>query len=177
MTIHHRRRWGALGVMLIGLLVGGWLPLPRPLLAQPEPDASQTLYLPLVQKVATCLQQQNGGYEIEPNNTLNDVQYALPLCRATPLRGRLDAADSPYDIFRLVVSEPLVIQLALSDIPAGSNYDLFLYDSAGTVLASSREPLSASEYLSYAAAPTLYYVLVFRTYGSSDSPYSLYWLP
>ena len=177
MRIHHRRRWGALALALAVLLGTAGIAWPRALRAQPAEASPHTLYLPLVQKAATCLQQQNEGYEVEPNNTLNDVQYALPLCRVTPLRGRLDAGDTPYDIFRLTLTEPLVIELALSDIPAGSDYDLYLYDGAGTLLAASRQPRSAPEYLSYPAAPTSYYVLVFRSYGSSDSPYALYWLP
>ncbi len=76
------------------------------------------------------------------------------------------------------ISTTNAINIYLTDIPAGTDYDLFLYTETGCVsnksAAESRKPGSSPETISYNPPATgTYYIRVYSYSGYSTSPYSL----
>jgi hypothetical protein len=71
---------------------------------------------------------------------------------------------------------PGTVRVALTGIPEGSNYDLYLYDHAKGEVAASITPSNADEYLEAGALPTgTYFVRVRNAIWSitSSQLYSL----
>ena len=82
---------------------------------------------------------------------------------------------SRRDYFYIDISTTNPIEVDLTGIPAGVDYDLYLYNSAQDEVGRSWEPGNAPEHISHTpAGPGRYYILVFSPYAHySISPYSL----
>ncbi len=113
-----------------------------------------------------------GSSEVEPNNTLS---AANPVSAPATISARL-ATSSDTDYFR--ISLPAGRTLAASlPMPNGStDYDLYLYNAAGSVLARSERAAGLSDSLSYrnsgSTAQTVYVRVVYYS-GSVNLNYSL----
>jgi hypothetical protein len=112
-------------------------------------------------------------YVDEPNDTI-----------ATATILSLDKTEDGYiyyggdlDYYKVTVSSNGTIKATLSDIPSGHTYQLYLYDSAGSTLASiysapSPGPATLSKFVDQGGD---YYVFVQDFYGSTSTlPYKVY---
>ncbi len=108
------------------------------------------------------------GYE--PNDSFE--QAAGPLAFEQVYRSYVwDEADT--DIYLLQVEVGGTIAIDLTEIPTVADYDLFLYDEAGNILASSKLRISR-EHIERYLSPGIYYVSVESFAGfSRNEPYSL----
>ena len=82
---------------------------------------------------------------------------------------------SQRDYFYIDISTTNAINIDLTNIPAGVDYDLCLYKSAQVRVRQSQEYGNALEHISYVPTSTgRYYILVFNPCSHcSTSPYSL----
>jgi len=82
------------------------------------------------------------------------------------------AGDNDY--YKFILSRG-VVQIQLTNIPAGCNYDLYLYDAGGTELTKSVNPGQTDEQVTWSVSTgSTYYVRVRPAYGYSQSnPYRL----
>jgi subtilisin-like proprotein convertase family protein len=149
------------GRALLPYLANGHVLVPPPVTATPSP-------------VPTCLEQEG-----EPNDFYVQAAAHLPLCPDVSLSGSLPEND-PEDLFRLEVprSSTVVAELDLSELPAGSNADLYLYRRGdASSLASSRRPGTLPEELRVFVAAGTYYLRVLPVAAAQRSgrPYRLRW--
>ncbi len=102
----------------------------------------------------------------EPNDTLN--QAIGPLAPGEVISAYISWPDD-VDVFWFTTSTAAPIEVALSNIPPGTDYDLYLLNSNGDVIAAS-EKESGDEYISYTPrAAGSYWVAVVAYQGSSVS--------
>lgn len=132
-------------------------------------------YLPLIMRrqaavSVTPTATPNACERYEPNNTLSSAWGPLVNTQA------LDAALCSGDIndYYYVDVPATTLTLNLTNIPAGVDYDLFLYAQGGTTpLAESRNDGSTAERISLGVVAGRYYVRVNAYIGRSDQPYRL----
>jgi N-acetylneuraminic acid mutarotase len=117
-------------------------------------------YFPLVKKGLPS----HIGTLHEPNNA---IPFAYgPLASGTELQSDFGYAWDTEDFFFLVATEATDIQVQLSDIPDGSDYDLYLYgtDATGTpksLFAASENGSNLDESFTVNGAPAgVYYIRV-----------------
>lgn len=85
-------------------------------------------------------------------------------------------SSSDVDYFKVMFNNDGVANFWLGNIPAGNDYDLFVYDVGGTLLARSINGDSEAELISYypVESGVFYYIMVETCSGSSTtSPYLL----
>lgn len=115
-------------------------------------------------------QTPNPSDEFEPNNTLNEA-YG-PLQSGTTYSAQINPAnDTDYFYFNAARSGR--ISVSLTNLPA--DYDLYLYNAQGRVVARSTNAGNSSESISYnASAAGKFYIAVIGYDGAnSTSAYSL----
>jgi len=112
----------------------------------------------------------SGTDSYEPNDTFE--QAVGPLAFEQTYRAYIwDEGDR--DNYLLQLDDGDIIAIDLTDIPTVADYDLFLYDEAGELVASS-ELRIARERIEQYLAPGIYYVSVRSFAGfSRNEPYSL----
>jgi hypothetical protein len=107
--------------------------------------------------------------EAEPNDGFDT---ATQLCDNVPVSGRFPNESDSYDYFRLDVPHYSVVILDLYNMPAGTDYDLYLFDEQGQLAAPYIDG-TAPESITMPVTAGTYYVLVFRYNGYSDQYYTL----
>jgi hypothetical protein len=115
--------------------------------------------------------------ELEPNNSSGQAGANPPLCQNVAVNGALHAGDT-NDYYRVVLTMPSRVTVDLFNISPGSDFDLYLYDSALTELAASRNNGNASERVGPTTlGPGSYYVRVYPdpTEPGGARTYSLRW--
>ncbi len=112
----------------------------------------------------------SGTDSYEPNDTFE--QAAGPLAFQQTYRAYIwDEGDR--DNYLLQVDHTATIGVDLTDIPTVADYDLFLYDEAGELLASSKKVIDR-EHIEQYLSPGIYYVTVQSFAGfSRNEPYAL----
>lgn len=109
-------------------------------------------------------------YETESNNTSGT---ANPVSTGDIVRGAINPVGD-RDWFRVVFPASGVLNLSLSNIPSGCDYELCLYDSSVNPIATSLTPGSVDEHISYnVTAGRIYYIQVYAYQGTSSSLYTL----
>jgi hypothetical protein len=141
--------------------------LPLALRARNTPTPTPTLTPTQI----PCLTQEQ-----EPNNTRNEAEGRPPLCRGTTLTGRLPNGDND-DLYRMNVSALSRVVIDLTGVPAGTDYNLYLYryEQSLTLVGYSGELGTSNEHIEVDLAPGTYYVRVYPHQGRSGNPYSLTW--
>ena len=133
------------------------------------------VFLPIIMKgYCGC-----GPDNYEPNDSC-DQAYG-PLTSGQTYQSWIsccDQATSKNDYFYIDINTTNAINIYLTDIPAGTDYDLYLYKDPcggpGNPVAKSDRYGSSSERISYNPFATgRYYIRVCGFRGSSSSPYSL----
>ncbi len=112
----------------------------------------------------------SGTDTYEPNDTFE--QAAGPLAFEQTYRAYIwDEVDR--DTYLLQVGDTGTIAVDLTDIPPVADYDLFLYNEAGELLASSKRVIE-HEHIEQYLSPGIYYVSVQSFAGfSRNEPYAL----
>ncbi len=121
-------------------------------------------YLPLVAHRLWCdPYEPNDGYS----------QAYGPLTPGTVYEAMLCPGD-PDDLYYIDLPAACQVTIDLTNVPAGTDYDLSVWDSNREFLASSRRSGNANEQIAWAAAAGTYYVRVWPSSGRSDlQPYHL----
>jgi Zn-dependent metalloprotease len=106
----------------------------------------------------------------EPNDT-QATAYG-PITSGTAYAGKI-STSTDVDWFKFTSADAGVISLSLSNLPG--DYDLFLYNSAGTQLAKSENGSTTAESISYTAtaAGTYYAKVIGYSGANSNTAYSL----
>lgn len=144
----------------------------RPI-ATPRPGSSPTPGTDPIPSPATPLACTS--VEREPNDRLLESLDWPPLCASVWSTGSLPAGD-PGDYFRIRVERDGRYRLQLEDVPSGRDYDLLLYDFAGSLLGSSQLPGSLPEELTVDLVADEYVLRVYPSSGRSELPYRLRWI-
>ena len=116
--------------------------------ATPTPTATPTL--------PPCL-----TVEQEPNNVRKQALSNDPLCSGTPVTGTLPDSSDVLDLYRIELEREGSIVANLTNLPAGTNYNLYLYTSTDPLpVANSTKPNNQDEHLEYHAPPGRFYLAV-----------------
>jgi hypothetical protein len=112
-------------------------------------------------------------WEAEPNDSL--AQANGPLVSALTYHGFFSAASDPWDYYYFELASAHNIQIQLSQIPAGHDYALYLFDASKARIGYSDEYENADERILVAnAGAGRYYAGIERVLGSSAvQPYSV----
>lgn len=110
------------------------------------------------------------GDSFEPNNTQSTAS-AIAL-GSTITTANLHASTD-IDFFKFTLSSGSNVNIELSNIPSGCDYDLQLLNNSGTVLASSAKGSNKDESISISISSGTYYIKVYSFSGSSNTNYSL----
>lgn len=105
----------------------------------------------------------------EPNGTTSTA-YAIT---SGTTYGSYIASSTDVDYYKFNVTTAKTISISLTTLPG--DFDLYLYNSAGTLVAKSENVSTTSESISYSAATGTYYVKVVGYNGaySTSTKYSL----
>lgn len=140
------------------------------------PVSNRITYLPIVMKSGPECDPEN----YEPNNGCDQAHGPLTSDRTYPswISDCDLATYKKSDYFYVDISTTNTINVYLTNIPAGTDYDLYLYRNPGDdpnhPAARSEEEYNSSEMISYTPPATgRYYIRVYAYSGSSASPYSL----
>lgn len=111
-------------------------------------------------------------YEVENNNSIDlaDITYDD--------YDNYGCIGNTFDVdyFQIMFSDDGVANFWLGNIPSGSDYDLYLYDAGGTLLAKSDKADTVAELISYypVESGVNYYIMVSTYSGySTSNPYLL----
>lgn len=103
--------------------------------------------------------------EAESNNSISTAN-GIPTVPAS-IKGKVGTTtDSDY--FSISVSAGKVLSLGLT-VPSTKDYDLYLYNSAGTILAKSEAGTGAAESINYTASTTATYYIRVLGYNKAYS--------
>ncbi|MCB0166979.1 MAG: peptidase M4 family protein [Anaerolineae bacterium] len=117
------------------------------------------IYLPVLEK-----QVVPGAFNYEPND---DVSQAYgPLVSGANYLSYLQT-NGDVDIFHFTTSGGF-ITISLSSLPSGTNYDLELYNSAGTLIDTSYNAGTTAENISRFVSAGKYYVYISPTVTASS---------
>ena len=87
--------------------------------------------------------------------------------------GALPGADD--DLYRIVMTRPAIIDVDLWNLPPGTDYDLYLYDRTGTIVAQSQQFDTDPEHITVDLAPASYYIRVHPDQRRSPQAYLVRW--
>ena len=129
--------------------------------------AIRAVYLPVLRQGLNA----NLCQRYEPNNTLMTAKG--PLENGETIESALCNGD-PDDYHFVDLAATTTLVLDLTHLPAGTDYDLFLYSTTGgSPIAQSRNTGTAPERISISLAAGRYYVRVYPYTGRSSQPYLL----
>jgi hypothetical protein len=134
-----------------------YLPVARRGLPRPTPTPAPTVHPDVCQRY-------------EPNNTLSTAWGPLP--RNQAIQAALCSGD-PDDYYYLDLAAAATLSLDLTNLPAGTDYELVLYNAGGGQLADSRNGGTTPERIVRTLAAGRYYVRVYPYSGRSSQPYRL----
>ncbi|MFW5943435.1 MAG: Kelch repeat-containing protein, partial [Chloroflexota bacterium] len=135
--------------------------------------------VPVVQRLiiptrSTWLAAILGGPKttIEPNNTLEE---AVPVALNQEVWNNYSENDDFFDFYRFRVTDNARYQAEVTNIPAESNYDVFIYNSDKQLVGDSQNVGTLNELaVTHPLTPGFYYVMVLRSFGQpTDEPYRL----
>ena len=106
----------------------------------------------------------------EPNDTLATAWG--PLANGQPIEAALCTGD-PDDYYFADLASATTLVLNLTNLPASTDYDLALYNSAGSKLAESRNVGIASEHIARARSPRACISCRVYPYGSGTQQSAL----
>ena len=113
--------------------------------------------------------------EQEPNNTSAITLGFPPLCEEVQLAGTLPDGDN-IDIYRIEPSQGGTLEINLTNIPEGTNYDLRLYDGLGNQLADSANSDNTPENITWFINPGRYFIRILPIGDArSAQNYFLHW--
>lgn len=141
------------------------LPTAIPPSATPSPTVAPASATPLL-----CI-----ALEREPNNAILEALDQPPLCPDQTGSAALPEGDVT-DYFRLELPAPGLIVADLAALPAGTNYDLYLYTRQGQLLAISQLPDNQAEHAEVRVSTAGdYYARVYASSGRSAQAYAVSW--
>jgi len=132
-------------------------------------------YLPINAKTYQPSPCQNT--DTEPNNTSGNANSNLPMCQNVVVSGALPTGDT-NDYYRIVLTSQSLVTIQLFGISQGSDFDLYLYNSALSQLAVSNNNGNANEQVGPTTLPAgTYYIRVFPdpTDPGGTRTYQLRW--
>ncbi|MGB9302091.1 MAG: PPC domain-containing protein [Anaerolineae bacterium] len=146
-----------------------------PAQATPAPPAELAEYTPLPTPTTEPSPTPTPSHEDddEPNDSM--LQASGPLVSGQEYRGFISAKDD-IDFSYLEIDTPQIMRLALTNLPADVDYDLYLVTGEEDVLADSSNSGQQNEHIEYTTSSVgVFYVLVlpFNNF-SPDEPYALF---
>jgi uncharacterized repeat protein (TIGR01451 family) len=113
--------------------------------------------------------------EEEPNNnTAQAIMHPLA-CEGTTITGTFLEQDDLRDVYVINITQNSTLDIDLTNIPLGTDFDIFLYDNNLIFQANSIEPSNLPEHIQIEVDPDTYYIFVFAITGRSTQEYHLQW--
>lgn len=138
-----------------------------------EISVTDTIYYSMAEKEALIETLSSGTKnEVENNNSIGMADRTYD---DYDNYGYMNNA-SDVDYFKVMFNNDGVANFWLGNIPNNHDYDLFIYDAGGTLLAKSENGGSEAELISYYPVESgIYYYMMVQTYSGSSttSPYLL----
>jgi hypothetical protein len=168
LEVHYYEAYGAAEISLSWIQIGpSTTPTPTPApgptrTPTPIAEAGQT-YLPLIGKPTPgpCARY-------EPNDSLASASVL-------PGKGTIEAAlclGDPDDYYYVELESTARLQLDLTNIPPGTDYDLYLYRDTQEI-AHSDKPGTSDEHIEITLAGGKYFIRVYPRSGRSSQAYKL----
>lgn len=110
------------------------------------------------------------GDRYEPNDT---ISVATNIASSSIVNDATLHSSSDIDYFKFALNSKSNVNIGLSNIPTGTDYDIKVYNSAGSEVSSSTAGSNTSENISATLDTGTYYVKAYSYSGSSTSPYYL----
>jgi hypothetical protein len=113
----------------------------------------------------------------EPNNGISNADANLPMCQGTVLNGTVPGGDTG-DYYRFVLTTQSLVTVQMFNISAGSDFDLYLYNSGLSQLGVSNNNNNNAEQIGpLTLTPGTYYIRVFPdpTEPGGARTYQLRW--
>jgi hypothetical protein len=130
-----------------------------------------SIYLPLTMR--DWINYYEGPWETEPNDT--SVQANGPIRSDRIYNGTFPSPADLKDYFYFYLSTARTVELWLTNIPVGSDYDLYLRNANLEPICFSNNPSNADEHIVCGPLPVGYYYVQVYNYGMTGStqPYHL----
>lgn len=107
---------------------------------------------------------------VEPNDTFSQAQ---PIAIDQSVAQNFAGQEDFFDVYRLQVAESAAYTIELTDIPQGSNYDIYLLNSNKFTIETGTNVGSLDERFTQGLGPGTYYAMVLRAAGQpTDSTYN-----
>ena len=104
----------------------------------------------------------------EPNDTLSNAAF-IPL--NTPFFSNFESSQDFYDVFFFDALAAGNLNVTLSNIPSGADYDLYLYDANKLLVQFSRNLGNLDEQIQHSGLPPgQYYLVVVRALPITAPP-------
>ncbi len=141
-------------------------------LAPPPPGSTPTSTPTVTATPTPSLTPLPGLDQYEPND-IAETAYG-PITPGVAYSGYI-YPPSDVDLFWFVANGGQTINVRLSQIPVGTDYDLYLYDQTGALVALSERAGNSDETISYIPSSTGAMYLAVRSYygGSQEQAYRL----
>jgi hypothetical protein len=125
---------------------------------------------PTSEPTATLIPSYDDPYE--PNDSM--IQASGPLIPGQEYQAFV-SDKSDVDFFYLEIEVPQTVNIALTDIPAGADYDLYLVTGEEDVLSSSSSSGEEDEYIEYTTSSVgIFYILILPFHNFTETePYTL----
>jgi hypothetical protein len=112
----------------------------------------------------------------EPNNLYIEADSNLSLCQGATVNGSVSRTSDVNDIYRMEVEGGGgTVQINLTNLPAGADYDLYLDAGPGNNLAFSTNSGSVNESITFAVTQGRYYIRVVARTDGNPNTYQLRW--
>lgn len=146
----------------------------------PLPQGDDRVYAPLVLRAGQVVPPTATpappceAVDREPNNASAAAALNLPLCRNSVVNGTAPVGDDE-DYYRIVVPTAGTVTVRLTDMVAGANYQLLLYNAQVAQIGASQTAGNANETITATLTPGTYYIRVNAPIHSGANSYRLIW--
>ncbi len=104
----------------------------------------------------------------------DNFSVARPIAVNTAQNGRFYDSTDFYSAYTFQINTTGSTFVHLANIPSGSDYNLYLYDSDKQLIGSSENGGNSNENIALTLVPGRYYIMVQRIYGSSGGSSGFY---
>lgn len=164
-------RWYGVSKHFLPLLAYDLLPTSTPT-PTPSPTATRTATATSIPS-PTATPTPDPCQQFEPNNTLGSAFGPLP--NGAVIEAALCNGD-PDDYYQVVLTVPATLQASLHNLPAGTDYDLYLYDvnAPSQYLVRSANAGTDPEFIQIGLSAGRYVLRIYPSMsGRSSQPYRL----
>ncbi len=162
--------YGALGQPIGGRISGGNVNICNGFWCGEPLVTTYYIYLPAT--LRSYINYFEGPWEVEPNDSAGQANG--PIISDQIYQGTMSSPSDINDYFSFILSQSSTVEIILTDIPTGHDYDLTLRDSALERVGYSGETENQEEHISQSLNAGTYYIQIYnRSKTGSSEAYRL----